>query len=261
MADYRYIHTKIWRDEWFSELQNDGKVFWFYLLTNPAASVCGMFRLPDKFIAFDTGLPLERVRELKEEFSKAGKIQYEGDIIWVTKMREFHFSASPKIAACILKDLEAIPASEIRDMYLRKYCIDTPSIPYHNRTKPNRTKQNKTERTPDAATPLPPQITIFLENGGKFPKGTLSGGVSKMDKAIEFISQKVSCDPESLERWAKVVEGYTRQWSGTSYTVMVNDYYLAGRIPGQSNHNGSKPQSAMDIALEHLKKLEAQNGK
>jgi hypothetical protein len=54
MADYRYIHTKIWRDEWFSELPDDGKLIWFYMLTNPSASVCGMFKLPDKFTAFDT---------------------------------------------------------------------------------------------------------------------------------------------------------------------------------------------------------------
>lgn len=152
MADYRYIQVKVWRDEWFSELPDDGKVFWFYLLTNPSSSVCGMFRLSDKFIAFDTGISVERIRELKEQFKQAGKIEFENDIIWIKKWRELNHSESPLIEKCILKDLEAIPASEIRDMYLTKYSIDTPSIPHLNKqtNKPNRTKPSTAAKSPAA---------------------------------------------------------------------------------------------------------------
>ncbi len=43
MADFRNIHTHIWKDAWFCELQPDEKLLFIYLFSNERASVCGMY--------------------------------------------------------------------------------------------------------------------------------------------------------------------------------------------------------------------------
>ena len=88
-------------------------------------------------------------------------------------------------------------------------------------------------------------VRIFLEKGGKFPAGKLGDGTRKADKAMDIITEQVRSTPESLEFWGKVVEAYCLVWSPKSYTVMLNEYYLRQRVPGQSgNVNGRTPSSA-----------------
>lgn len=92
---------------------------------------------------------------------------------------------------------------------------------------------------------LPAPIKTFIDSGGKFKK-------DKREKAIAFILENVKDTPESLALWARVVDGYTTQWSAFSYTVMVNDYYLQGRIPGQRNINGAYRQPATQPQFEKV---------
>lgn len=87
---------------------------------------------------------------------------------------------------------------------------------------------------------VPAAVKVFLANGGRFQSGELVDGTSKKDRAISYIAEHVKNTPESLALWGKVVYGYCAQWSPKSYTVMVNDYYLRGRVPGQANGNGHK---------------------
>lgn len=88
---------------------------------------------------------------------------------------------------------------------------------------------------------LPIQAQTFLNHGGKFPAGKLKDGATKKSKAVAFMVERIPEDPESLARWGTVVEKYVLTWSATSYTVMINDYFLQDRIPGQSRKNGTGP--------------------
>jgi hypothetical protein len=54
VADYRQVHTKIWReDEWYADQLTDGKLLFLYLFTNPSASIAGIYRLPLRTMQFD----------------------------------------------------------------------------------------------------------------------------------------------------------------------------------------------------------------
>ena len=81
-------------------------------------------------------------------------------------------------------------------------------------------------------------MQTFLEHGGKLPSGKLSDGTTKKQRAIGYICSHVSETPESLLLWGRVVAGYSAQWSAASYTVMVQDYYLCGRVPGEPRSGG-----------------------
>jgi hypothetical protein len=111
----------------------------------------------------------------------------------------------------------------------------TPSAPPEPKPK---AAVKKPPKEPKVAEPLPMPVQVFVDSGGSFPSGKLQDGTPKRERAIRFITEHVTDDKASLDLWAKVVTGYCAQWSSSSYTVMVNDYYLSGRIPGAPNNNG-----------------------
>lgn len=82
---------------------------------------------------------------------------------------------------------------------------------------------------------LPVQVQVYLDSGGKLPTGDQTDGTPKRERAMAFICEHVRDEPAALKLWARVVDAYQMQWSPKSYTVMINDYYLRGRVPGQAN--------------------------
>lgn len=144
MAEYRTLHTKLWQDEWICELEADAKLLFIYLVTNRAASVAGIYKLPFKFIAFETGLSLARVNKLLDEFQKAGKVYHEDGVIWVKRLRSYQTydgKASEQVEKRIVKDLADIPDGTLKRQYLAFYTngttpdiptgggLDTPTVP------------------------------------------------------------------------------------------------------------------------------------
>ena len=58
----RFIDTKMFEDEWFSELSKDGKLFFIYFITT--CDHAGIFKLNKKLLEFQTGIKnFETVRQ------------------------------------------------------------------------------------------------------------------------------------------------------------------------------------------------------
>lgn len=129
MAEFRQVHCKTWRDDWFSELDTDSKLLWLYLITNQATSVSGIYQLPRKFIAFETGLTVKRIDEIMKRFKHDGKIDFDESVIWICNMREYQASGSPKVATRIALDFDTVPNCRVKGIYAQKYGIDMVSIP------------------------------------------------------------------------------------------------------------------------------------
>jgi N-terminal phage replisome organiser (Phage_rep_org_N) len=119
------------------------------------------------------------------------------------------------------------------------------------------------ERSTSAKQPadLPAPIRVYEESGGKYQSGNLIDGTSKKDYAKKYILAHVKDTAESLELWGRVVFGYQTEWSPKSYTVMVNDYYLRGRVPGQPNGTNGQRSTMPGKYDALLRSLEApENG-
>jgi len=144
---YRQIHSRLWKDTWFIELDADLKLLFIYLFSNELAMVSGIYQIPLRVIAFEVGLPVERVEEGLARFHEDGKVFYDPDrsLIWVKNLRKYNATSSPKVRERIRKDLEAIPDCPLKKQYLAyyghkdsltegmrdsEYGIDTVSIPY-----------------------------------------------------------------------------------------------------------------------------------
>lgn len=129
MAKYRQVHTKIWKDEWFCELEPVHKLFFVYLFTNELASISGIYELPKRVMSFESGLSYGEIDAAFDEFSRAGKAYYDDSVVWVVNLRKYHETSSPKVQSCIQKDIDAVRDCEMKRKYTILYGMDTISIP------------------------------------------------------------------------------------------------------------------------------------
>ena len=116
MADYRSVQTRMWREnEWFQELDVEARLFWIYLFTNPSASPAGIYRLPLRTMAFESGVDYETAQDLMRQFAAIGKARYEDGVVWVVNMRRLQFptlidgSKEWQTAVRIGRDIDLIP--------------------------------------------------------------------------------------------------------------------------------------------------------
>ena len=78
MAKQRMINTKIWSDNYFEELDPTEKLLFLYFLTNIYTNICGIYEIPLKIIAVETGIDKEMVKKILQRFESDKKIFYIG---------------------------------------------------------------------------------------------------------------------------------------------------------------------------------------
>lgn len=164
MANYRQIHTKIWRDNWFLELEADEKLLFIYLFSNDNSNLAGIFELNDRIIQLETGLDRTRIREILTKFEEANKVYFHGGVVWIVNMKKYHSNAGEKVQKNIESIIADIPEGEIKQKYciangiementvsiLHTYPMDTLS---HNKSKSKRESKSKTEKEEEEETP------------------------------------------------------------------------------------------------------------
>lgn len=129
MAKYRQVHTHIWKDGWFLELDPAYKLFFIYLFTNERASISGIYELPKRVMAFESGLTFTEIDEAFEIFQDAGKAYRDDDIVLVVNLRKYHETKSPKVQTAIASDIDAIKDCKLKGIYAEIYGMDRVSIP------------------------------------------------------------------------------------------------------------------------------------
>jgi hypothetical protein len=124
MANYRQVHTKIWKDGWFLGLRPDEKLFFIYLFTNDSASIAGIYEIAKPVMIFETGLSGDEIDRMLDIFEEADKAYFRDGVVWVRNLRKYHETKSPKVQAKIAKDLDTVPEGEVKGIYLDLYGID-----------------------------------------------------------------------------------------------------------------------------------------
>jgi len=172
MANYRQIHTKIWRDNWFLELDTDEKLLFIYLFSNDNSNLAGIYELNERIIQLETGLDKTRIREILNKFELANKVHFRDGIVWIVNMHKYHSNAGLKVQKNIENIVLDLPDCEIK----QKYCIangitteNTPCIPYpypmdtlsysKSNSKSKLKSKSKTEEEEEKETPAGGTVT------------------------------------------------------------------------------------------------------
>ncbi len=77
MSKNRYINTKFWDDSYVINLDPIEKLLFLYLITNPLTSICGIYEVALRRVAFDTGIDSEMVKKILDRYENDGKMKYE----------------------------------------------------------------------------------------------------------------------------------------------------------------------------------------
>lgn len=184
MAKYRQVQVDFWQDGFVLDLTPEEKYFYIYLMTNSKTSQCGIYELPKRIIETETGYNRETVDKLLHRFIEYGKIQYDDATKEIFLMNWIKYNAvkSPKVIACIKKELEGIKNIPYIMEFITLckqygygidtlckqygYSTDTLSIDYGEEEEEEREKEKEREEEEEvakkvAATSLPAKESIL----------------------------------------------------------------------------------------------------
>ncbi len=134
MAKYRTIQTKFWSDPFIMELTPEQKFFYIYLITNPATTQCGIYEISIKKMAFETGYNTDTIEKLIDIFTENKKMIYcrETNEVCLVNFLRHNSSSSPKIMACINKELEEVKNKELIPLIYGMHTLSNPDVyPIH----------------------------------------------------------------------------------------------------------------------------------
>ena len=126
----RILHTKIWEDEFFSNLTTAEKLLFVYLLTNESVDIIEIYEITTRKIMFDTGLSDETVRNAKKKIAESGKILFRGDYVLLRNAGKYQNFTGKLNDVAKTKSFGNLPL-EIQRWFKENggYPYDTPTIP------------------------------------------------------------------------------------------------------------------------------------
>lgn len=113
----RYINTKLWSDNWITNLDPVEKLLFIYLLTNERTTIAGIYELPVKIMAVETGVEKEMIEKVIERFSRDGKVVCRGNWIMIVNFIK-HQSLNPKMEKGVAYILQRdVPEDIKKELY------------------------------------------------------------------------------------------------------------------------------------------------
>ena len=289
---FRTVGVDMWRkDDWFADLAPDAKLVWIYTFTNDSTSPAGIYRIALRAIANDTGIPLERVKEIIAEFSAAGKLYYENGVIWPVTMRKHQtgeLKSTDNLVKKIAKDLAELPDCPLLERYREHYRL---SIAYPESTDTLPEPHTSPLEGPSEGLANPSLDTRHLtqdtgygtqdtdrETGegpppkSKPPKPAPAPDPTLKHPAVVLYRERthITPDPEwrrrmadtvtDLPKWERVVEDWLGSgWNKRNQKGMLEVYAHGPRAPGK---NGTEPREHPGItAVRLLMEEEAQEAR
>lgn len=107
MAKNRILNTRFWNDSFVSNLKPIEKLFFVYLVTNEHTNICGIYELPLKIAAIESGID---ELTLKKCFVKLkGKFYYVDGWVIAVNFPKYQASNMPKVQKGVEIALGLIP--------------------------------------------------------------------------------------------------------------------------------------------------------
>lgn len=108
MAKRRIINTRFWSDSWISNLDPSEKLLFIYLLTNEHTDICGIYELPLRKMAFETGIDKEMVEMIMKRFETDKKVFYFSGWVYIRNFIKYQ-EVNPQVEIGIKRSLSEVP--------------------------------------------------------------------------------------------------------------------------------------------------------
>lgn len=140
MSKKRVVNTHFWQDEYISNLDPIEKLLFLYFLTCPSTEICGIYEVPLKTIAVDSGIDKEMVLKIIKRLSKDKKIYYKNGWVMIPNFHK-HQNLNPSIITGMKASLKYVPKQMLKK--LKYEIITTQSGNRLSETKSNLNKKQK----------------------------------------------------------------------------------------------------------------------
>jgi hypothetical protein len=108
MAKQRFVNTKFWSDSFISDLDPLERYLFLYFLTNEHTNIAGLYELPLRTMAFETGIEKDMLLKMLPGLSE--KIVYVDGWIWVKNFQKHQYArGNSKVKIGIENSLKEIP--------------------------------------------------------------------------------------------------------------------------------------------------------
>lgn len=195
MAKHRIINTQFWVDNYTANLDPVEKLLFLYVLTNPATEICGIYQLPLRNIALDTGIDKDMVEKILKRFKRDKKVLYIDGWVCVLNFTK-HQAINPSVEKGIKRCFGEVP-SHIRQAVDSLVQPGTPNLTKLNLTKPNLSESTPKEKAEQFFSSAEMQTTLaerMVEKGIAAPAASA--------EVAKFVSYWTEPNPSGTkQRW------------------------------------------------------------
>ena len=135
MSKNTFFNTRFWQDSFTSDLDPVEKLLFIYFITSPYLSLTGIYEIPLKFVAMETGLDKEMVIKILDRFEEKKKVMYRDGWLCVLNYPKYQSFKGGKLEVALKREIKAVP-KDILELFIKEgYPIDTLSIQHMDMDK------------------------------------------------------------------------------------------------------------------------------
>ena len=122
MARYRKIDTRIWNDEKFASLSDNGKLVFLFVLTHPHLTALGAMRATLPGLAAELGWTERRLSEAFQEAFRKGLFEHDSQACFVglPNFLRYNGPESPNVVKSWAAAVDLIPECMIKQQLLQR---------------------------------------------------------------------------------------------------------------------------------------------
>ncbi len=240
----RIIYTRIWEDEWFCNLSNDGQKLFLYLITNQRINICGIYKVPDRIIYFDTKIRLGRLQKVKNELAESGKVLFYEGWVYVKNAQRLGGYKGEKNEAAADRELGEVPKN-IKKCFLMGICDrvsekgdSVSSIADTSINHKSEIINNKLESSVEYLKNIPKEdIDEFTKKFNVYPEGV-------KEKGEDFYSY---CESKGRDK------GYYKNYKAALRNAIKKDY---GKRPPAPKPKDPEPEMSEEQKKQNRERIE-----
>lgn len=107
MAKTRMLNTKFWNDSFISKLDPIEKLLFIYFISNEHTNICGIYELPLKICAIETGIDESMFKKIMIRLKP--KIYYHNGWVFAINFPKHQSMGNPKIQKGVENEMRLIP--------------------------------------------------------------------------------------------------------------------------------------------------------
>ena len=229
MATYRQVHISFWQDPYIEDLSAKEKYFYIYLMTNSKTKQCGCYEISMKLIKYETALTQQEIDAFITKLSIGNKIRYnqENQEFLILNWLKHNSFKSPKVLACIIKELQDIKTEEFKqyiyDFSNGSTSIDSLSIVYRESIDTQSQKEEEKEEEKEETYNYLLKCVVDHLN-------TVAGASYKPTtrKTSDCIIARINEGYTDFEQYKHVIDVKASQWLNTEQQKYLRPETLFG---------------------------------